>query len=127
MQVPHRLADCPATRNCVSSQASDPGHRVAPLEFSGSPTAAMERATSIVLSMPGAKLLTASDSYLHARVATRWLRFVDNLELLVDPDAGLIHVRSASRVGAWDLGANRRRVEWLRKRFVQSPPAAPRS
>jgi uncharacterized protein (DUF1499 family) len=87
----------------------------------------MERAASIVLSMPGARLLAADDSYLHARVATRWLRFVDKLELLVDPDAGLIHVRSASRVGAWDLGVNRRRVEWLRKRFERSLPDAPRS
>ena len=29
--------------------------------------------------------------------------------------AGVIHVRSASRTGYWDLGANRRRVETIRE------------
>ena len=75
----------------------------------------MNRVSKIVLSLPGARLVSATDTYLHARVSTRWLRFVDDLELLLDPEAGLIHVRSASRVGHWDLGANRRRVERLRR------------
>jgi uncharacterized protein (DUF1499 family) len=77
----------------------------------------MERVSRVVLSLPGARLVSATDTYLHALVSTPWLRFVDDLELLLDPEAGVIHVRSASRVGHWDLGANRRRVEWLRRKL----------
>ena len=113
----HRLASCPPTPNCVSSQALDPRHRIPPLRFSGSPSEVMNRVSEIVLSLPGARIESASDTYLHARVKTPVFRFVDDLELLLDPKAGVIHVRSASRTGTWDLGANRRRVEWLRRRI----------
>ncbi|HBP69913.1 MAG TPA: DUF1499 domain-containing protein, partial [Alcanivorax sp.] len=51
-----------------------------------------------------------------ARFTSRILRFVDDVTLYVHDD-GLIDVRSASRIGYWDLGANRRRVEDLRERL----------
>ncbi len=77
----------------------------------------MRRVTEAVRSLPGARLEVATDTYLRARVRTPLFRFVDDLELLIDSESGLVHVRSASRVGSWDLGANRRRVEWLRRRL----------
>ncbi len=85
----------------------------------------MNRASQIALSIPGARLETATDTYFHARVETRLLRFIDDLELLLDSEAGLIHIRSASRVGHWDLGANRRRVERLRREFEAQTPTTP--
>ena len=42
------------------------------------------------------------------------LRFVDDVEFNLRPEAGIIAVRSASRVGYYDFGANRSRVEKLR-------------
>jgi uncharacterized protein (DUF1499 family) len=42
---------------------------------------------------------------------------VDDLEFRLIPEEHIIDVRSASRVGYWDLGANRRRVERIRERF----------
>ena len=110
-----RLSDCPSTPNCVSSQARDPRHRVAPLRISGPAEEVMNRVSQVVLSLPGARLQIADDTYLRAQVRTPLFRFVDDLELLLDSEAGLLHVRSASRVGGWDLGANRRRVEKLRR------------
>ena len=77
----------------------------------------MNRVSEIVLSLPGARLEIATDTYLRARGKTAVFRFVDDLELLLDSEARVIHVRSASRTGNWDLGANRRRVEWLRRRI----------
>jgi len=68
--------------------------------------------------MSGAAVVVSEDSYLRAEFSTMFFRFVDDLELLADPDAGVIHVRSASRVGTWDLGLNRRRVEDLRRRLA---------
>ncbi|MGB5163387.1 MAG: DUF1499 domain-containing protein [Thermoanaerobaculia bacterium] len=121
----HRLSDCPSTPNCVSSQARDPRHHVAPLRISGPAESVMTRVSQAVLSLPGARLELATDTYLRARVRTPLFRFVDDLELLLDSEAGLIHVRSASRAGTWDLGANRRRVEKLRRKL--EGPAPPRS
>ena len=41
------------------------------------------------------------------------MRFVDDVEFFYDDKAGLIHVRSASRLGRRDFGVNRARVEAL--------------
>ncbi len=42
-------------------------------------------------------------------------RFRDDVESFIDRQANVIHFRSASRVGYSDLGANRARMEKLRK------------
>jgi len=42
---------------------------------------------------------------------------VDDVEFWLDPVGGVIHVRSASRVGQSDFGANRARIEALRAKF----------
>ena len=42
----------------------------------------------------------------------------DDVDLVIDEAAGVIRFRSASRTGHWDLGANRRRMEELRRRFL---------
>jgi uncharacterized protein (DUF1499 family) len=53
--------------------------------------------------------------YLRAEATSRLFRFVDDVEFQLIPEEHLMHVRSASRVGYWDLGVNRRRVERLRE------------
>jgi uncharacterized protein (DUF1499 family) len=40
------------------------------------------------------------------------------LEFCIDNDLRIIHVRSSSRVGYYDFGVNRRRVERIRARFA---------
>ena len=45
---------------------------------------------------------------------TALMGYVDDVEFLYDPAAGVTHVRSASRLGYSDLGANRKRIEALR-------------
>lgn len=60
------------------------------------------------------------ERYLWATFSTRIFRFIDDLELRLDEENGVMHVRSSSRVGYSDMGANRRRVEDLRLRFGKS-------
>jgi len=67
--------------------------------------------------MAGAALHTATPDYLYATFTTRWLRFEDDVEFVVSPAEGFIHLRSASRLGAEDFGTNRRRVEAIRAAF----------
>jgi uncharacterized protein (DUF1499 family) len=117
-----RLSSCPGSPNCVSSQAEDDAHRLAPLVFAGDPGGAWARLRAVLDPWPRTRVVTATDMYLHAECTSRVFRFVDDVEFLLDRDAKLIHVRSASRIGHSDLGVNRRRVEAIRQAFERVEP-----
>ncbi|MDC0335942.1 DUF1499 domain-containing protein [Pseudodesulfovibrio sp.] len=112
-----RFAPCPETKNCVSSQAIDDIHKVAPIKAHGSTEVVMTDLSDAIESMFGSKVVVMNDTYLRAEYTTRYMRFVDDLECYYDEPNGIIHVRSASRVGYSDLGSNRKRIEELRKIF----------
>lgn len=118
-----RLLPCPSSPNCVCSQDPDPRHRVEPIPFQGSVAEARSRLLSLVAALDRVQLVEVGERYLRAEVRSPVLRFVDDLEILIDPTAGLIHLRSAARTGYWDLGVNRRRAEELRRRFLAAAAA----
>lgn len=116
------------TPNSVSSQAElHPDHpmreyaRIAPLPAPGGAAAAMQRLRRVIEAMPGARVAEQHDDYLYAQFETRLLRFVDDAEFWVDPATGVIHVRSASRIGRKDFGVNRARIEAIRARLQATP------
>jgi len=110
-----KLAPCPTSPNCVSSQADDEKHRVAPLSLAGTPAETMRRITSVLVETPRVSIITRTDNYLHAEFRSALFRFVDDVEVYIDEDEGAIHFRSASRTGYSDFGVNRKRVEALKK------------
>jgi uncharacterized protein (DUF1499 family) len=114
-----RLADCADTPNCVCSQADDAAHRVEPLPYQGRPAEAMARLRAVLDAQPRTRVVTSAENYLHAECTSLLFRFVDDVEFLLDPTAGVIHCRSASRAGRGDLGVNRRRIEAIRLAFSQ--------
>ena len=116
-----RLGDCPDRPNCVSSQVSDEGHTVKPFGFTGNAGAAMSRLATLIETQEGARIVTRRADYLHAEYQSKLMGFVDDLELLADRAAHVIHVRSASRLGYSDFGVNRARVEALRAAFTAGP------
>jgi len=63
--------------------------------------------------------VTGDADYLHAVFTTRTMRYRDDVEFNARPDRNEIAVRSASRVGYGDLGANRKRVEWIRAELAK--------
>lgn len=107
-----RLASCPHKPNCVSSQAIDRKHQVAP--FSGGPdkSSAMQKLKAIIQGMPRTTVVKSTGDYLYVEFATKTLGFVDDVEFF--HDGTKIQVRSASRLGYSDLGVNRKRVEAIR-------------
>ena len=115
-----QIAPCPKKPNCVSSLDKDPGHGVEPLRHDKLKHEAVSLLRSIIKSMPRSKIVRSTPQYLRAEFRSAIFGFVDDVELLVGETPGMIHVRSASRVGYWDLGVNRRRVEKIRERFSQS-------
>ena len=113
------LSPCPGTPNCVSSQEKNSQHSIQPITFEGSLELAKERLYRVINSMRGTRIITQDVLYWHAEFTTQLLRFIDDVEFYFDGSQSLIHVRSASRQGYWDLGVNRRRVETIRSRFEE--------
>jgi uncharacterized protein (DUF1499 family) len=109
-----RLAPCPESPNCVST-AETGEHYTAPFRLAKPAGEAWQEAREAVLSLPRTRIVRASEDYLHAESTTPLLRFVDDLELHLLADRQQIAVRSASRSGWSDLGANRERVWELRQ------------
>ncbi len=115
--------------NSVSSQADLwPDHpqrehaRIAPLPLVGkgpdAGPATVARLRQLVEATRGARVVAARADYLQATFTTPLMKYTDDAEFWFDPVAGAVHVRSASRLGESDLGANRARVETLRARLA---------
>jgi len=114
-----RLAPCPATPNCVCSDAEDDRHRISPLEAGADPQATWQALIDVLEADRSFTIRERSDGYLHAEARTPILRFVDDVEFQLRAEDGVIAMRSASRVGYSDLGANRRRLEALREALAR--------
>jgi uncharacterized protein (DUF1499 family) len=117
-----RLAPCPGSPNCVSSQSTDREHGIEPLRYTGSPAAAMDIVKKVVLNMKRTRIVAEEGLYLHAEFTSALFRFVDDVEFLIDERGAVIHVRSASRTGSSDLGVNRKRVEAIRAAMAAMTP-----
>ena len=118
-QAPGRnLPPCPASPNCVSSLEPAGARHVEPFPYRGTQAEARARLVAAIHSMPRAKLVVAEDNFLHVEFRSAVFGFVDDVDILFDDRNKVIRVRSASRVGYYDFGVNRRRVEELRKRFM---------
>jgi uncharacterized protein (DUF1499 family) len=61
-------------------------------------------------------IITADEGFIHAEARTL-LGFVDDVTFEVESGSRTILMRSASRMGYWDLGVNRRRLETIRAAF----------
>lgn len=111
------LTACPSSPNCISSQAADEGHRIAPLSFTDDPDIAFARLNRVLKNRPDVNFVATTDSYLRVELKTTF--FVDDAEFLLDREHHVIQVRSASRLGYSDFGKNRQRMEEIRRAWRQ--------
>lgn len=113
------LYPCPSRPSCVVSLDEDPAHKIAPLAFSGGAEDAMTRLSAILARMPRTTVVLVEAHYLHATQRSRFMGYTDDIEFLLDPDNGRIDVRSCARVGYYDFGVNRQRIETIRAQLNQ--------
>jgi uncharacterized protein (DUF1499 family) len=109
------LLSCPSSPNCISSQATDESHRVAPLSFGVDPDSAFRILKQILSSRRDTKIMAEEAGYLRVEFHTTF--FTDDGEFLLETGSTVIHVRSASRLGYSDFGKNRSRMEDIRRDF----------
>ena len=112
-----KLAPCPNTPNCVSSQSDDAAHRIDPMPYDTSAAEAISNLKLIIQGMSKTEIIKEEGNYLYAEFTSKLMGFVDDVEFYVDEAAKVIHVRSASRLGKSDLGVNRDRIEAIRARL----------
>ena len=108
-----RLSPCPDSPNCVCSEYEGDQAAIEPLPFAGSAEAARAGLLEAI-EYTGGTVREEDGNYICARYESAAFCFIDDLECRIDADNGVIHIRSASRVGHFDLGVNRSRVERLR-------------
>jgi len=112
------LAPCPGKPNCVRSGATDERHAIAPIAARSPLPVALAELVRIAAAMPGARVVVERDDYAHLEFETPLMGFVDDVEFAIDAGAGVIQVRSASRIGTSDFGVNRQRIEKLRGAYA---------
>ena len=72
---------------------------------------------AIIENTPRSVIVEVDGDYLHAEVTSKWMKYVDDLELSFVPESGKLLVRSESRVGESDLGVNQKRVDLLKSKL----------
>jgi uncharacterized protein (DUF1499 family) len=114
------------TENSVTSQADlwadHPMHdyaRIAPFKISGDGSAEMAKISEALKAMPRTTIVQQDAGYIYAQCTTALLKFTDDVEFYLDKSAGVIHMRSASRIGRKDFGVNRARIEQIRAALGQ--------
>jgi uncharacterized protein (DUF1499 family) len=112
--VKKKLPPCLNTPNCVSSQATDKLHYIAPYKIAGDPKLAWAELRKLIVEHDRMTITHETEDTLHAEAISLVLHFVDDIDAILDAKAGLIHIRSASRVGHSDFGVNRKRMETFR-------------
>ncbi|MDX1587349.1 MAG: DUF1499 domain-containing protein [Oleiphilaceae bacterium] len=109
-----QLTDCPQWPRCVSSQEDNPDKQIAPFTLRMAPESAWEETRRVVSDMTRTEIVDLRETYLRAEVISPWRFYTDDLELLLYPGEGVMHVRSTGRIGYYDFNVNRDRVEALR-------------
>lgn len=105
------LPACGLLPNCVNTQSGRGVHGSEPIKANA---AQWQKLKAWIALQEDWQIVIDDDNYLQAIVTSPAMRFRDDAQLLFVPRDGLIQVRSSSRLGISDLGANARRIETLR-------------
>ena len=114
-----RFLPCPNSPNCVSTQDDDARHAINPLPFLGTKEESRARILKILAEMKRTTIVKKAENYLHAVCMTALFRFVDDVEFYFDDTNQVVHCRSASRVGYYDFGMNRKRMENIASEYLR--------
>ncbi len=72
----------------------------------------------ILENTPRLKIIKKERNYIHAVATSRIMKFIDDIEIRNLHEDNILQVKSSSRLGIYDLGVNKRRVQTLRFRLL---------
>lgn len=106
---------CTLPSNCIST--IDGG--MAPLRFEGDVSRALARLKRTLEAFPGARIVRI-DATTVDTVFTTAAGFQDEVTFRIDPPKQRIDFRSRSRIGLFDFGKNRSRMQEFSERFMSA-------
>ncbi|MES2562218.1 MAG: DUF1499 domain-containing protein, partial [Pseudomonadota bacterium] len=110
----------------IASQQQAAYPDIQPRLLESPPAAAFDRALKAARNM-GWEIIAAvrEEGRIEATATTRWFRFKDDVVIRVQPQGtgSRIDVRSKSRLGRSDLGANAKRIRAYWRELDNIPPA----
>ncbi len=115
------LARCPDSPNCICTEyPADASHYQPAIELKPGANQALLSALREAIENTGGKINLQEGEYLAATYTSPLFHYVDDFELRIDQQNQQLHVRSASRVGHSDFGANLKRVEQFKQALARA-------
>ncbi|MGA9851608.1 MAG: DUF1499 domain-containing protein [Gammaproteobacteria bacterium] len=125
-----QLAACPPQRDCVSTQDQDPDLHIAPLVYTSTRDQARNDLLIAITVVGQGRIVSDHRNYIRIEypIADRSERTseyyyqpenaVDDVEFYLEPGQHVIEMRSIARLGLFDVGTNRARLEKIRAAFA---------
>ena len=115
--INNQLSKCPDTKNCCNTEFKEQSsHYVPAIKIVNKTKVPISILKTIIQNMNG-EIKIEKDNYLSAIFSSSIFGFIDDLEIRIDRENNLIHLRSASRVGRSDLGVNKKRILLIKKQY----------
>lgn len=126
-----RLVPCPAHRDCLSSEDTTPALYIAPLVYTSNRQQARNDLLIAINAVGHGRIVSNHRNYLRVAYsitdsADRASQYfyqpedaVDDVEFYMVPGGHSIEMRSIARLGLFDVGANRERLEKIRAAFAE--------
>ena len=107
VNIDDNLSDCKLITNCTfQTWKVDDSEKV------------FKELIQILENTPRLKIIKKEKFYIHAIATSRIMKFVDDIEVKNLNQDNIFQVKSSSRLGIYDLGVNKRRIQTLRFRLI---------
>ena len=107
VNIDDNLSDCKLITNCTfQTWKVDDSEKV------------FKELIQILENTPRLKIIKKDKFYIHAVATSRIMKFVDDIEVKNLNQENIFQVKSSSRLGIYDLGVNKRRIQTLRFRLI---------
>ena len=101
------LSDCKLKTNCIFQTWKVDDSEKAFIEL-----------IQILENTPRIEIINKEKDYIHAIATSRIMKFIDDIEIKNLNQDNIFQIKSSSRLGIYDLGVNKRRVQTLRFRLI---------
>ena len=101
------LSDCKWKTNCIFQTWKVDDSEKAFIEL-----------IQILENTPRLEIINKEKNYIHAIATSRIMKFIDDIEIKNLNQDNIFQIKSSSRLGIYDLGVNKRRVQTLRFRLI---------
>jgi len=107
VNINDNLSDCKLKTNCIFQTWKVDDSEKAFIDL-----------IQILENTPRLEIINKEKNYIHALATSRIMKFIDDIEIKNLNKDNIFQIKSSSRLGIYDLGVNKRRVQTLRFRLI---------